>query len=129
MRRALAITLLIAFAAPLAQPILAATADPESQLPACCRRHGKHHCSMRMADMMRMMAAANSAPALEAPPCPFYPAPTTAPTFATASLHTALPPSAELLRALAPLAPANTRPAQTFAASANLKRGPPALTA
>jgi hypothetical protein len=129
MRRALAITLLIAFAAPLAQPILAATVDAESQLPACCRRHGKHHCSMRMADMMRMMAAANSAPALEAPPCPLYPAPATAPTFATASIHTALPPRVKLLRALAPLAPANSRPAQTFTASANLKRGPPALTA
>jgi hypothetical protein len=129
MRRVLAITLLIALAAPLAQPILADSVDADSQLPACCRRHGKHHCSMRMADMMRMMADANSAPAFEAPPCPFYPAPATVPTFATASLRTALPPRAELLRTPTPLAPANTRPAQTFTASANLKRGPPTLPA
>jgi hypothetical protein len=125
----LAIMLLIAFGFPLVQPVLAATADPDSQLPACCRRHGKHHCSMRMADMMRMMAAANSAPALEAPPCPFYPAPATAPTFATASLETSLPARAELLRAPAQLTSANTRHAQTCTASANLKRGPPARLA
>jgi hypothetical protein len=129
MRRALAITLLIAFAAPLAQPIFAATADPDASLPACCRRHGKHHCSMRMADMMRMMSAANARPAFEAPPCPFYPAPATPPTFATASLQTSLPPRAELLRTPAPLAPRNTRRAQTFTVSANLKRGPPTLPA
>jgi hypothetical protein len=129
MRRALAITLLIAFGVPLAQPILAATADPESQLPACCRRHGAHHCSMRMAAMMSMMSAANSGPALNAPPCPLYPAPAIAPNFATASLRTSLPPLAELLRAPAPLVPIESRRAQTFTASANLKRGPPTLPA
>ncbi|MGD0796822.1 MAG: hypothetical protein ABR910_03775 [Acidobacteriaceae bacterium] len=129
MRRVLAITLLIACVSPLVQPILAATADPDAQLPACCRRHGKHHCSMRMADMMRMMSASNAAPAFEAPPCPLYPAPATPPTFATATLRTSLPLSAQLLRTPAPLVPIETRPAQTFTASANLKRGPPALLA
>jgi hypothetical protein len=78
-----------------------------------------------MADMMRMMAAASSAPALYAPPCPLYPASATAPTFATASIQTSLPPRAELLRGPAPLVSVETRRAWTFTSSANLKRGPP----
>jgi hypothetical protein len=44
MRRATAITLLLLFGWLLAAPLLAA--DPERNLPPCCRRHGKHHCAM-----------------------------------------------------------------------------------
>ena len=36
----LCLCLVAPFAAPLAYP------DPESNLPACCRRDGKHHCAM-----------------------------------------------------------------------------------
>lgn len=45
MRRALAILLVFAFSLPLIAPALASAPD-ESQLPACCRRDGKHHCAM-----------------------------------------------------------------------------------
>jgi len=44
MRRWIAISLLLLLGWTLAAPMLAADAD--SNLPACCRRHGKHHCMM-----------------------------------------------------------------------------------
>jgi hypothetical protein len=44
MRRALASLLLALFSFPLIVPILRADAAPS--LPSCCRREGKHHCSM-----------------------------------------------------------------------------------
>lgn len=49
MRRALAILLMLAFSLPLIAPALAFAPD-DSQLPACCRRNGAHHCAM-MADV------------------------------------------------------------------------------
>lgn len=45
MRRALAILLLAAIHVPLIAPL--ALADSESSLPACCRKNGAHHCSMK----------------------------------------------------------------------------------
>jgi len=45
MRRALAILLMLAFSLPLIAPALAFAPD-ESQLPACCRRNGAHHCAL-----------------------------------------------------------------------------------
>jgi hypothetical protein len=124
MRRVLAITLLLAFGSPLVAPLFAATADPQSALPACCRRHGVHHCSMSMSTL-----TLPSGPALQSPPCPFYPTAGAAPRLAAASLETALPQHTEALRNPAPLPSVNTRRAETFTASANLKRGPPALPA
>jgi hypothetical protein len=45
MRRALAILLMALFSFPLISPALFAS-DADSNLPACCRRGGKHHCAM-----------------------------------------------------------------------------------
>lgn len=50
MRRAPAALLLLVFSFPLIAPLFASGPD-ESQLPACCRRNGKHHCAMAMAGM------------------------------------------------------------------------------
>jgi hypothetical protein len=122
-RRILAITLLIAFGFPLVAPLLAATADPEASLPPCCRTHGAHHCAM----MHSMMLALSGEPAFVPLPCPFYPAPATPVRIATASLDIAQPPSVALFRTSAPLPATPRRAARTFLASANLKRGPPAL--
>src|ERR1035438_7820369 len=73
MRRALcAFLILLCWLGPLAD-VLPATA--ESRLPACCRRHGAHHCAMAAA--MAAMAARvrySSAPALSVPShCSSYP--------------------------------------------------------
>ena len=45
MRRALTILLLTIFSLPLIAPALASPPD-DAQLPACCRRGGRHHCAM-----------------------------------------------------------------------------------
>jgi hypothetical protein len=50
MRRALASLLLVLFSFPLILPVL--RADPASNLPSCCRRAGKHHCSLDAAPIM-----------------------------------------------------------------------------
>lgn len=46
MRRALISLLLAVFSFPLIGPVIFAGSD----LPACCRRDGKHHCAMSMDD-------------------------------------------------------------------------------
>src|SRR5260370_41700696 len=46
--RTIAVALVLVFASDAVCPAL--FANPESTLPACCRRHGKHHCMMRMSD-------------------------------------------------------------------------------
>ena len=56
LRRLLSILLLACFGLPLAAPLLAlsASASPDAGLPACCRRAGKHHCAMSMAERSRL---------------------------------------------------------------------------
>ena len=46
MRRVLSFSLVMLFGWMLIAPLLAP--DAEANLPACCRRNGKHHCTMRM---------------------------------------------------------------------------------
>jgi hypothetical protein len=123
MRRILAITLLIAFGFPLVAPLFAATADPEAALPPCCRSDGAHHCAMMH------LRSRSSGPSLNTQPCPFYPAATTLPRLAAASLTAPVLLVAAPLRNPAPLAVAPRRAARTFISSANLKRGPPAFLA
>jgi hypothetical protein len=122
MRRVLAILLLFAFASPLIVPLAAATADPQSSLPACCRHHGKHHCAMAM------LQSANSGPAFQAPPCPLYPAATVPLRIAAACLTISSQPSIALLRTNARTPPA-THAIRAFILTANLKRGPPIASA
>jgi hypothetical protein len=124
MRRILAIALLIAFGSPLVAPLCAATADPEASLPPCCRSHGKHHCAM-----MHLMLARSSGPTLQAPPCPYYPTPSTAPRIAGASLAVSPQAAVQILRGRAALPSIERHAARTFIPSANLKRGPPAILA
>jgi len=124
-RRILAITLLIAFGFPLFAPVFAATADPEANLPACCRSNGKHHCAM----MHMMLMAAYNSPSFNAPPCPFYPAAATPQRLVPASLTTPVTLAVAQLRTPAPSPAAPRRAIPTFLASANLKRGPPTFPA
>ncbi len=67
MRRLLSILLLAAFALPLVAPLLALAQDPDAGLPACCRRHGQHHCTML--DRGRDNAASHRVVAV----CPAWP--------------------------------------------------------
>ncbi len=74
LRRLLPILLLAAFLLPMFAPLLAFGQSSESQLPACCRRMGKHHCAMTMAE--KSQSAMNTAPWWTAPVdrCPYCPA-------------------------------------------------------
>jgi hypothetical protein len=74
MRRAFAISLLTAICFWLIAPI--AFADPQSNLPACCRRNGAHHCAMAAGG-----AASTPDASLRSigPRCPAFPIAITAP--------------------------------------------------
>lgn len=94
MRRIFSILLIAFFAlGPLSAGL---SADDDSGLPPCCRRHGAHHCAMAM-QMARMMARAftGSTPILTAPlTCPQFPgyvASTTAPPPAMTAAGVTLP--------------------------------------
>jgi hypothetical protein len=67
-RRALASLLLVLFSFPLIEPAI--VSDAPSQLPACCKRNGAHHCDMSSGD------AETQGSAIQAirPKCPYYPA-------------------------------------------------------
>ncbi|MEG9431295.1 hypothetical protein [Terriglobus sp. ADX1] len=73
LRKLISILLLAVFGLPFVSPLFAATAKSESDLPACCRRNGKHHCTMSM--VARSHVASNKSE-FRAPleKCPFYPA-------------------------------------------------------
>lgn len=96
LRKLLSILLLLAFAVPLATPLLAAMQDDDAHLPPCCRRHGKHRCSMGMmasSSSMQAMAAAmqNTEPehphfATPVEKCPYCPASVDAPQLPVATL-------------------------------------------
>jgi len=96
-------------------------------LPACCRRHGAHHCAMeaQIAAMMRD-AQSGKAPIVSAPmTCPYYPGAVNAlwtPALAAAAAEVqALASSSLALAAMQTLA--HRSPAETHAG-----RGPPALS-
>jgi len=70
MRRALASVLLAVIGSPLVTPLL--FAGSRAELPACCRRDGRHHCGAGMAGM-----ASPAMPSSKTllPKCPFFPKP------------------------------------------------------
>jgi len=73
LRKFIAIALLAVFGLPFASSLFALAPRSESNLPACCRRDGKHHCMMSMAEGNRPLSAK---PEFSAPPekCPYCPA-------------------------------------------------------
>ena len=70
MRRVSAILLVFVFSFSLIAPAL--FADAESNLPACCRRDGKHHCGMMDRDMAEAPSSGLAVAALHVK-CPFFP--------------------------------------------------------
>jgi hypothetical protein len=73
MRRAISLSLLLVFSWMLIAPLVAP--DSETNLPACCRSHGKHHCNMRR--MMRLGGSEKGFSTISEK-CPFWPASTCA---------------------------------------------------
>ena len=66
MRRLLAVLLIALFGLLAVSPAFAS--DPDSNLPACCRRAGKHHCALAST------SGAASGPALQSGGrCPYFP--------------------------------------------------------
>ena len=126
LRRLLPILLLVAFVLPLFAPLLAFGQSAESGLPACCRRNGKHHCALSMAEKSHL-AAHDSAPQWTAPKdrCPYYPA-----SFASGQLHETLAaPSTQAFYAQIvshPTGVAQTESMRRIASErSRQKRGPP----
>ena len=124
MRRLLSISLLLLFVLPLVSPLLAA-APSESNLPACCRRNGKHHCAMAGQLQSSGASPAASAPVLrERCPCALT---------AQAPSHLTYTPRQQTAAIYAGLANHPACHAQTEARlrisfdRSRQKRGPPAL--
>jgi len=69
MRRTIALALVLIFGWTLTAPLLAS--DAEANLPACCRRGGKHHCMM---PGMGQQSGKQSGVASIAAKCPCCPA-------------------------------------------------------
>jgi hypothetical protein len=73
LRKLIAILLLTVFGLPFAQSLFALTPKSDANLPVCCRRNGKHHCMMSMAQRKEMSSdKPQFTPPLEK--CPYCPA-------------------------------------------------------
>lgn len=124
MRRGFSILLALLFSLGPLAPALHASDD--SSLPACCRRHGMHHCAMaaQMAEEGAQAQSGNS-PIVSAPAtCPCYPGPATlitgpAPALASGTTFW-LAPSERAFTPVARPAAVCSRPPATHAG-----RGPP----
>ncbi len=125
MRRAASLILVLFFGfGPLAGLL---QSSDDARLPACCRRHGMHHCAMAM-QMAAMLAqqASGKTPILTAPlTCPMYPgflAGPSTPAHALAAAAASLP--ALLTQSLSPASTSVS--ALTGSLRARVARGPPA---
>jgi len=67
MRRGVAILVALAFSWMLILPVFAASV--ESNLPACCRKDGKHHCMMKM----ESRSASGASFVAADKKCPYFP--------------------------------------------------------
>jgi hypothetical protein len=72
LHKLLAIALLAVFGLPFVSPLFAITSMSGTNLPACCRRDGKHHCVMTKTERSEQE---NDKPVFTAPieKCPYSP--------------------------------------------------------
>jgi hypothetical protein len=126
MQRALALTLLCIFGLPLASPLLAMTSgnDPESRLPACCRRAGAHHCTMSPEELDTVAHGQNVTTVRST--CPLFPHVTLNLGSHTLAINTASAPSIHLRTTAMQTQQAEVS-ARVAEAGARHKRGPPAV--
>ena len=121
-RKLLSLLLLAVFSLPLLLPALALAQGPESNLPACCRRNGAHHCMMSEQEMAALLNGTRaSAPR---PHCPNYPVAITTLRHVDLATPKAAPALASVIRKPAVLIPSETR-ARITVANTHLTRGPP----
>lgn len=120
-RRTIALTLLAFLGLAVAAPLL--SWNPEANLPPCCRRHGKHHCMMRM---MRLWDNRSPGFAAVSERCPCPPAVISAAHSSSWKPETAALIYAEIARHPACVAQTETLYRLSFQRSRQ-KRGPPAF--
>jgi len=125
MRRALAIILVVFFGlGPLTATL---DASDDSRLPACCRRHGAHHCEMSDGPAARMAEAASGTLVLAAPShCPMYPSSDLA-TIAPGHALVSSPATSPFLVAQAQAPIADSSAAHMSPVRSQAGRGPPSL--
>ncbi len=127
MRRVPAILQVFLFSFSLIGPAL--SVDAESNLPACCRRDGKHHCGMTAAEMADMAQTPPSGPAAGArrAKCPFFPSGgAVLPHSGAALLGASWPAGVSVAAAIAIRAQAQAG-YRTWLGESHHKRGPPSL--
>jgi hypothetical protein len=124
MRRALSILLILFFG--LGPFAAALSASDESSVPACCRRHGAHRCTMSAPTAAMLLEAASGQHLLTAPAsCPYFPGYTVAPN--TSVLALAAAPAGLPVLLSAPHSPAASRAdARVSQVCTRVGRGPPA---
>jgi hypothetical protein len=77
MHRLLSIVMLLTILFPIVGPAFALGQESSTNLPACCRRNGQHHCAMSMAERQAFADAAAKTPTWKTPleRCPYCPSP------------------------------------------------------
>jgi hypothetical protein len=72
LRKLIAIALLAVFSLPFASTLFALAPKSDTNLPACCRRDGKHHCMETMVTAGAVLSGGKhfSAPLEKCPYCP-----------------------------------------------------------
>lgn len=124
MRRTLALLLMALFSFSLISPAVFAS-DPDSKLPACCRRGGKHHCAM-MDAMLARQSESPSGPSLQAGRCPLFPSTLATPAGPAVSLPEFFQAIFTRLRLHAAFLPKTETLCLSSYSRAGQKRGPPA---
>jgi len=125
MRRAISVLMIVFFGlGPLAVTL---SASDESRLPACCRRHGAHRCTMSQQMAATMSPAEPGTSTVKAPTtCPYFPGYTVAPNTITLALAPAPLGLPSLLAQLHNPA-AGRAAARISQLRTRATRGPPAL--
>lgn len=123
MLRASALFLLALFGFLLINPAL--VADANSNLPSCCRKDGKHHCTMTSPD-----ESEESGGALQSvrPKCPMFPGSTAAPGHSSAA---AARPASLFFASIASHPSAHAQMDAHYSVSfsrSRHKRGPPSIS-
>ena len=124
MRRLWAAILLAVFSTSLITPLL--SAQPESKLPPCCRRDGKHRCAM-MAAKAALPESGDAAMRGDGMKCPLFPTGKSLPAPIAGNLPPQLTLSFHIAGNEAIAAPDRVAARQRFESLSSSKRGPPAV--